>query len=96
MKNDSVAKRAGASPPPSSRQGLRQPTRAPYEAQQPLTLAAHPLRSGRTMYVSRRRKNNASVDPVLPLVASTIVVRPGSILPALAAASVIETAGSCP
>ncbi len=34
---------------------------------------------------------NASAIPVFPLVASTIVVRPGSILPSRSAASIIET-----
>ena len=34
---------------------------------------------------------NASAMPVLPLVASTIVVRPGSIRPSASAASIIAT-----
>ncbi len=34
---------------------------------------------------------NASAMPVLPLVASTIVVRPGSIFPSASAASIIAT-----
>ena len=34
---------------------------------------------------------NASAIPVLPLVASTIVVRPGSIRPSASAASIIAT-----
>ena len=36
-------------------------------------------------------QTNASAIPVLPLVASTIVVRPGSILPSASAASIIAT-----
>ena len=66
-------------------------TRAPYSRSSPSRSRLIPSGRVRTSSYPFAAHTNASAIPVLPLVASTIVVRPGSIRPSHSAASIIDT-----
>src|SRR5271170_2037078 len=66
-------------------------TRAPYSRSRLSRSRLIPCGSVSTRSYPLAAHTNASAIPVLPLVASTILVRPGSILPSASAASIIAT-----
>ena len=66
-------------------------TRAPYSRSRPSRSRLIPCGSVSTRSYPFAAQTNASAIPVLPLVASTIVVLPGSIRPSRSAASIIAT-----